>query len=144
MNEPGRRQRRLGELLKSTLSEVLQEMKDPRLEMITITRINLAKDMKSARVFFSVLGDEDRQNKALEGLKHCRGRLQAMLHDELSLRYTPVLQFQYDPAIAGSIHISELLKEALGDATGQEAEGEDEEDGWEEDEDELEDDGEED
>jgi len=127
MNEPGRRQQRLGELIKSTLSEALQELKDPRLEMITITRVNLAKDLKSARVFFSVLGDEERQNKALEGLKHCRGRLQAMLHDELSLRYTPILHFQYDPAIAGSIHISALLREALGETSDQE-DGEDGED----------------
>jgi len=114
MSVPGRRQQRLAALIQTTLSDLLQEMKDPRLEMVTITRVDLAKDMKTARVAFSVLGDESRQKGALEGLQHARGRFQAGLHDQLKLRYTPVLSFEYDPAIAGSIRISELLKEALG------------------------------
>jgi ribosome-binding factor A len=114
MSVPGRRQQRLEALIQTTLSELLQEMKDPRLEMVSITRVDLAKDMKTARVAFSVLGDESRQNGALEGLQHARGRFQAGLHDQLKLRYTPVLSFEYDPAIAGSLRISELLREALG------------------------------
>lgn len=114
MSVPGRRQQRLAALIQTTLSDLLQEMKDPRLEMVTITRVDLAKDMKTARVAFSVLGDESRRNGALEGLQHARGRFQAGLHDQLKLRYTPVLSFEYDPAIAGSIRISELLKEVLG------------------------------
>lgn len=123
MAATGRRQERLGELIKTTLSEILQEMKDPRLEMVTLTRVELSNDLKGARVFFSVLGDEERQESALEGFKHARGRLQARLHGLVRLRYTPVLDFRYDPAIAGSVRIAQLLKEALGDEA--ENEGED-------------------
>ncbi|MDP6116782.1 MAG: 30S ribosome-binding factor RbfA [Planctomycetota bacterium] len=115
MNVPGRRQQRLSELIKTTISEILMELKDPRLEMVTITRAEVAKDMKTAKIYFSVLGEEERQRTAQRGLETARGKLQAELRNKVRLRYTPVLRFEYDPAIAGSVRIAQLLKEALPD-----------------------------
>ena len=108
-----RRGQRMSELIKSAISESLLTLKDPRFEMVTITRIELAKDFKRACVFFSVIGDENRQATALRGLEHSRGKLQAEIQDRLHLRYTPILRFEYDPSIAHSIRISQLLKEVL-------------------------------
>lgn len=109
----GRREQRMAQLIKTSLSQSILEMKDPRLELVTIIRVELAKDFKSARVFFSVLGDEARQRTALRGLEHARGKLQAELHNRIQLRYTPLLKFEYDPSIAQSIRISQILKEVL-------------------------------
>lgn len=111
-----RREQRLSELLKMTISEILLQMKDPRLSLLTITRVELTKDLRGARVFFSALGEEAQQRTAQRGLEHARGRLQAEIHHQLDLRYTPVLTFIHDPAIAKSFRISQLLKEALKDS----------------------------
>lgn len=115
MNVPGRRQERLSSLIKTTIGEILMDLKDPRLVMITITRAVVAKDMKSAKIYFSVLGEEEQQRTAQRGLEAARGKLQAELRNKITLRYTPVLRFEYDPAIAGSVRIAQLLKEALPD-----------------------------
>ncbi|MBI2193330.1 MAG: 30S ribosome-binding factor RbfA [Planctomycetes bacterium] len=108
-----RREQRLSELIKTTLGEILLPMQDPRLSMVTVTRVELTLDLRGARVFFSTLGDEARQRRAQQGLEHARVRLQSEIHRLLRLRYTPVLTFIYDPAIAQSIRIAQILKEVL-------------------------------
>jgi ribosome-binding factor A len=115
MNVPGRRQQRLSELIRTTVSEILLDLKDPRLEMVTITRGEVAKDMRTAKIYFSVLGEEEQQRTAQRGLEAARGKVQAELRNKIRVRYTPVLRFEFDPALAGSLRIAQLLKEALPD-----------------------------
>jgi ribosome-binding factor A len=108
-----RRIQRIGELVRTSLAEILQGMKDPRVQFVTVTRVEMAKDLRTAAVYFSVLGDEGTQRTALRGLEHARGRLQAELHRDLRLRHTPVLRFCHDPSLATSVRVAALIREAV-------------------------------
>ncbi|MBM4044333.1 MAG: 30S ribosome-binding factor RbfA [Planctomycetes bacterium] len=109
-----RRIERVAELMKQEISRViLFELQDPRVGVgaITILRVDPAPDIKSARVFVSVLGDEEKQKIALRGLERARGRIQTSVADHLKIRYTPVLTFILDQSVKKSIHMSQLIDE---------------------------------
>ena len=96
-----RRTERLGELIVRALGRIFVEnVQDPRVAGVTFISCEMTKDLKSARVYYSVIGDESRIHQADRALSHMAGYLQKKIADELKLRYTPVLRFQYDESIS--------------------------------------------
>jgi ribosome-binding factor A len=97
-------------------SIILRDIKDPRVEMATISEIKLSADLRNATVRVSVVGDPAQQRAAIEGLEHARGFIRHELGTRLSnLRFTPELRFQLDEGIAYSVRVSQMLREVTED-----------------------------
>ena len=107
----GKRLDRVNQLIKEEISLVLQrELKDPRLGFVTITEVETAKDLRLAKVFVSVLGDDAQWTASLQALTHARGFIRHWLRGHLELRVTPELDFRPDRSMAHAARIQELLK----------------------------------
>ena len=127
-----RRIAKVAEALRESVSTtVLFELKDPRARNVTVLRTEVSPDLRSARVFVSVMGDEKAQSLAMHGLRSARGFIQSRIADRLELRYTPILQFVLDPGVKFSVQASSIIREALAheslghDALGHDALGDD-------------------
>ncbi len=104
------RQARVGDLLKQTIAEmILRRVKDPRVEGITITGVDVSVDLKNARIYFCVL-DSSRKEEAMEGLKSATGFMRRELKKELSLRAVPSLFFSYDESFDYGSRIDGILE----------------------------------
>ena len=104
--------RRVDEALREVLSARLAEgMKDPRIGFVTVTSVEASPDLTHARVFVSVLGDDEERAQTLAGLDSAHGPLQAAIASELRLKRTPTLKFLYDDSIDTGMRISELLED---------------------------------
>jgi ribosome-binding factor A len=104
----------------SVSSAILFELKDPRVQQVTVVGVEVGADLRSAKVFVSILGDSKTQSLSIHGLRSARGFLQSRIADRLSTRYTPVLEFVIDDGVKRSIETAELLREieiAEGDVT---------------------------
>lgn len=103
------RQARVGDLIRQTVAELLQRrVKDPRVEGITITGVEVSLDLKVGHVFFCVM-DPDRRDEAQEGLQSAAGFLRHELKKELRLKTVPVLSFLYDESFDYGSNIDRLL-----------------------------------
>jgi ribosome-binding factor A len=91
----------------------LYEIKDPRVRDVTVTRVEVMPDMRQAKVYVSVMGDETKQNLSLAGLRSAAGFLQAKVAERIDSRYTPKLVFIVDEGVKKSIEVMRLLKEVL-------------------------------
>jgi ribosome-binding factor A len=115
---PGR-MRRVDEAVRSVLSDAItKDLKDPRVGFVTVTGVKTSPDLRHARVYVSVLGDQQVREATLAGLESAIGFLQQRLAGELSLKHTPTLQFEYDESIDRGMRISQLLDERP-DTTGE-------------------------
>ena len=109
------RSRRVGEQIQRELAELVQrELKDPRLGMVTISAVEVTRDMSVAKVFFTVFGDENHDEKqSLEALNSANGFLRRELGHRMRLRCVPELRFHYDHSIEKGSHLSALINEAV-------------------------------
>jgi ribosome-binding factor A len=108
----GQRMRRVNEAIREVLSEAIAEgLKDPRIGFVTVTAVDTSADLRSARVYVSVLGDEKQQHQSLKGLECSHGYLQSLIAGQLGLKRTPQLVFVYDESIERGLRIEKLLKE---------------------------------
>lgn len=106
------RMRRIDEALRAVLSDAIsRDLKDPRVGFVTVTGVRTSPDLRHARVYVSVLGDERARAASLDGLRSAHGFLQSRLAAELKLKNTPALRFQYDESVDRGMRISELLDE---------------------------------
>ncbi len=96
-------------------TSILRDLMDPRIENVTVTNVEVTKDMRQARVYVSVMGDEKQQQLCLYGLQHAAGFLQAKVAKRIDTRYTPVLKFVLDMGVKKSIEINEILQSVLPD-----------------------------
>ncbi len=103
------RRRKVNEAVRKVLSDALPTLKDPRIGFVTITGVRTTKDLSQATVFLSVLGDEADQARTLEGLQSAHGVLQSQVARELGTRRTPVLTFEYDPAIERGVRLTKMI-----------------------------------
>lgn len=95
-----RRRERLGALVEEILSELIRQMKDPRVAgMVSVTRVQVTQDVSVARVFISVMGTEDERRDTIRALEHASGFLRSKLGEELTIRHVPQLQFTLDRSI---------------------------------------------
>ncbi len=92
---------------------ILFGLKDPRVKNVTVTRVEVSPDLRSAKIYVSVMGDEKMQRLTLRGLQSARGFLQAKLAERVQIRYTPILHFELDQGVKRSIEASRLLREVL-------------------------------
>jgi len=117
-----RRTKRVSELIRHELGRILAAgLNDPRIGFVTLTRVSVTADLRTARVFVSVLGPESKQRLTLRGLKSARRRLQAELGRRLTLRHTPQLSFQLDTGPKQSVRISALLNQLSQESAATEA-----------------------
>jgi ribosome-binding factor A len=108
---PFSRADRVGGLIQEILSEILKkDIRDPRLEMTTITKVRMSSDLKLARIYFAVYGDSMRSKAAAEGFISAHGFIKRSLAHQLGLRYMPDLKFFYDDSMDYASHIDRLLK----------------------------------
>jgi ribosome-binding factor A len=105
------RGRRVDEVLRQVVAETITKMGDPRLKLVTITGVEATPDTAYADVFIQVHGSERRRERAFEALEHVRPMLQQRVNEELHLRRTPVLRFQYDPSYDRGMRIEALLRD---------------------------------
>jgi ribosome-binding factor A len=112
---PGGRMRRVDEAVRAVLSDAIaKDLKDPRIGFVTVTGVKTSPDLRHARVYVSVLGDEAKRAASLEGLRSAHGYLQGALAAQLKLKHTPTLIFEYDESIDRGMRITELLEEDHG------------------------------
>jgi ribosome-binding factor A len=105
------RMRRVNESLRQVLSEALLELKDPRIGFVTVTGVETSPDLRHARVFVSVLGNDRKRERSMAALDAAHGVLQGRLSRELRLKRTPQLAFQYDPTVEHGVRMSKLIDE---------------------------------
>jgi ribosome-binding factor A len=109
------RLRRVNEALKEVLSEGIGELKDPRIGFVTVTSVRASPDLRHARVFVSVLGSEQKRERTLAGLTAAHGVLQSRVAQELRMKRTPQLAFEYDPSVERGVRLTKLIDELAGD-----------------------------
>ena len=106
------RQARVGEMIRRDLSEILQkEMRDPRLALVSITSVDVARDFTVAKVFVSAIGTREEKAAALKALQGASGYLRGRLGRMLEIRTVPQLAFRYDAGIDRGIRMFELLQD---------------------------------
>ncbi len=96
-------------------STILFGLKDPRVKNVTVMSVDVSGDLRRAKVYVSVRGDEKTQSLSMYGLNSACGFLQAKVAERLQTRYTPVLNFILDPGVKLSVETSKLLRDALND-----------------------------
>jgi ribosome-binding factor A len=115
------RQEKVERQIKIEVSEIIQrEMKDPRLGFVTITDVEITPDLRHARVFFSVLGDEKQHADSLKALKSAAGFVRSELGKRIRMRVTPEIEFRVDESIEHGVHIFELLEKIKKDESNKE------------------------
>ena len=101
----------LEETLRRSIATALHlEVEDPRVGYVTVSEVRLNRDRTVARVFYTVLGDEEERRTSLEGLKRCRGYLRQIVGDQIRMRAVPELRFTYDESLDRSFQIEETLE----------------------------------
>lgn len=120
MNE--RRLARLQEQIKQRLAEVLlRDLADPKLGMVTITRVELDGEFTQCKAFWSVIGDEAQKKQSAGVLRRARGLCQRAMASAISTRTVPHLEFEYDVGIEGAIKMTQLLSELREEREAREA-----------------------
>ncbi|MEQ8209583.1 MAG: 30S ribosome-binding factor RbfA [Lacipirellulaceae bacterium] len=92
---------------------ILADLKDPRIENATITKVEVSPDMRQAKVSVSVMGDDAKQKLCLHGLQSAAGYLQSKISKRIDTRYTPRLKFELDMGVKKSIALAKVLDEVL-------------------------------
>jgi ribosome-binding factor A len=105
------RMRRVDEAVREVLSDgIATQLRDPRVGFVTVTDVRTSSDLRHARVYVSVLGDEAEREATLEGLRSAHGFLQGLIALELKLKHTPSLSFFYDDSIDRGMRITRMLE----------------------------------
>ena len=105
-----RRQRQVAELLHQEISQLIQyRTQDPRLGFVTVTDVEVSTDLRHARIYVTVLGDQAEAKSTLEGLASATSYFRRELGHSLALRYVPTLSFELDTTLERGLHIENLL-----------------------------------
>ncbi len=107
----GDRMRRVDEAIREVLSDALNgsDLKDPRIGFVTVTDVKTSADLRHARVYVTVLGDERQREQSLAGLQSAHGLLQRRVGSQLRMKRTPTLAFQYDDTTDRAMRMEQLL-----------------------------------
>ncbi|MHC4550821.1 MAG: 30S ribosome-binding factor RbfA [Planctomycetota bacterium] len=123
-----RRLKRLENVVLQTLAPLIShQLVDPRLRLVTVTRIRLSADLTRARVNWSCLGGESDRSRATHALEQARGHLQAALGRAMRTRSTPRLEFHYDAGLEKGVRINQVLEELARKRAAREGEEEERE-----------------
>lgn len=114
-----RRVLKVAEAIREVVSmAILTDLRDPRIQNVTVTYVEVSADLRQAKVHVSVMGDDKAQQLSLRGLQNSAGYLQRKVGDRIETRYTPRLTFELDQGVKKSIEIHRLLGELLPDKYG--------------------------
>ena len=112
------RTRRVSEVVRRELAEIIaNRLNDPRVRLVTITAVEVSKDLKHAKVFITQLGDDDH---ALQALNKAAGYLRRELSSRLTMKVSPSLKFAYDHSVERGVQLTHLIEEANRDNRAEE------------------------
>ncbi|MGG0718789.1 30S ribosome-binding factor RbfA [Robertmurraya massiliosenegalensis] len=104
------RSNRVGEQMKKELGEIIgRKIKDPRIGFVTVTDVQVTGDLQQAKVFISVLGDDEQKENTLKGLAKAKGFIRSEIGQRIRLRKTPEILFEFDESIDYGNRIDSLL-----------------------------------
>jgi ribosome-binding factor A len=108
------RSRRLGDQIQRDLAELIRrELKDPRVGLVTITDVEVSRDLSHAKVYVSSLMESETHEQITAALQHAAGFLRARLGHALRVRQVPELHFVYDESVERGVRLSQLIDEAV-------------------------------
>ncbi|HIU01750.1 MAG TPA: 30S ribosome-binding factor RbfA [Candidatus Onthocola gallistercoris] len=111
-----------GEVLKELSRIISREIKDPRIApMTSVVSVEVAPDLKTAKAYISVLGDEEARANTLAGLKSAEGYIRRALASSVNLRNTPEIVFVMDQSIEYGVHMAHLIQEVNKDLKEEDA-----------------------
>ncbi len=106
----GHRINRVGEQMKKELGDIIgRKIKDPRIGFVTVTDVEVTGDLQQAKVFISVLGDEEQKENTLKALAKAKGFIRTEIGQRIRLRKTPEISFEFDPSLEYGNRIDTLL-----------------------------------
>jgi ribosome-binding factor A len=101
---------RVGEQMKKELGEIIgRKIKDPRVGFVTVTDVEVTGDLQQAKVFISVLGDDEQRQNTLKGLAKASGFIRSEIGQRIRLRKTPEITFEFDESVDYGNRIETLL-----------------------------------
>ncbi len=92
---------------------ILTDLRDPRVQDVTVTFVEVTADLRQAKVHVSVMGDEAKQQLSVRGLQNSAGYLQQKVSNRVDLRYTPTLKFVLDRGIKNAFEVTRILEDVL-------------------------------
>ncbi len=105
---------KVNDTIRAVLSDLIKkEVKDPRIGLVSILKVDVSQDLKQAKVYFSVIGGKDDREKALNGLNSASGFLRSELGKNLKIKYIPKLIFLIDTSIEEGINITKKIEEVI-------------------------------
>lgn len=110
------RDRRVADAIRDLVAEIIcNQLSDPKLGFVTVTRCRISRDLRVARVFVSIMGNEQARAESLEHLDRASGHIRHLVGQRLKLRYLPEISFAVDDVLAQEQRIGELLDSVLPD-----------------------------
>ncbi len=116
--KPERRGRIDHEIQRALAKIIAEEIKDPRIGFVTVTRAEITGDMKYCKVFVSIIGDRHVARQSMDVLESAKGFIRGRLGDEIDLRYTPELTFVEDRSTERAIELTHKVDEAAAVSSG--------------------------
>jgi ribosome-binding factor A len=102
--------RRINESLREVVGDAIStELQDPRIGFVTVTAVETSPDLRTARVYVSVLGKPEERDATLDGLRSAHGVLQSAIARQMRIKRTPTLSFHYDETVERAARVSKLL-----------------------------------
>ena len=112
----GSRMQKINNQMKRDIGIILQQdFGDPRLSFVSITSVDCSPDLRNAKIFYSVLGDEEKAKEADGALKSAAGAIRRKISQRMNMRVTPEIAFVYDKSIAHSFEIEEAIRKIHDD-----------------------------
>jgi len=106
------RMKSVSNLMKRVISEIIRELKDPRVDsFVSVTAVEVTRDLRSARVFISYIGEDEKSEAAAEGLNNAKGYVRKRLMEEITIKRIPDLSFRPDGSIAKGVRVCRLIDE---------------------------------
>ncbi len=106
---------RVGEAIKEEISDIIRnELKDPRVGFASITRVEVSRDLRHAKVFVSVFGDEAQKAETIRGLESAAGFIRSEIGKRIRLHHTPEIVFRLDESIEHAVRIAKILRDEEG------------------------------
>lgn len=102
------------EIRKEIATMLFEEIHDPRIGFVTITKVAVSKDLRQAKVYFSMMGDEKEKTKTMEGLQSAGGYIKREVGKRLKLRHFPDIIFKFDDSLEYASRIEKIIKEIKG------------------------------
>ncbi len=107
---------RVSEVIKQEVGKIVSyKLQDPRVSLVTVTKVSLSPDLKRAKIYVVIHGDELTQEKTLNVLKRAKGYIQSEMAPCLKMRSTPLLSFYLDDTEKKSSHILQLIEKAVNE-----------------------------